>query len=178
MLRRNLVRSYRLAVTALSALVAFTGVCAGMSLLRSWTLVFLAVTAVCLGLALSAALTGNTSLNGLALSALVFGALIGTTGLFLLVDWVAFALAAALVVAAIPLRGGRGHSTAHLCTRWQETLIALRQATNPAQAAALLRDRQRCLDELERRHPEAFLRWLATPDADPASVLAPRQASR
>ncbi|GAA3014007.1 hypothetical protein [Actinokineospora diospyrosa] len=177
MLRRNLVRSYRLAVTALSALVVFTGVCAGVSVLRTWTLVFLAVTAICLSLALSAALTGNSNLRGVVLSAMMFAALVATAGLVVLVEWVAFALVGALLVAAIPLRGGRGQSTAYLCARWHDTLIALRHATNPDQAVTLLRTRQRYLDELERRHPEAFHRWLSTPDVDPASILAPRQNS-
>ncbi|SEQ95012.1 hypothetical protein [Actinokineospora terrae] len=179
MLRRQWARPYQLVLTALSAAVGFTGVCAGVSLLRTWTLVFLAITSICLGLALSAALTGNgrLDLGASALSAALYVTLIGTAGLVILVEWVGFALVGALVVAALPLRGGRGYSTEHLCARWKDTLLTLRDAKTPREAVVVLRARQRYLDELERRHPEAFNRWLTTPDADPATILAPRQNS-
>ncbi|GLW89240.1 hypothetical protein [Actinokineospora globicatena] len=179
MLRRQWARPYTLVLTVLSAAVGFTGVCAGAALLRSWTLVFLGITAICLGLALSAALTGNSSLQlgGAVLSGFLFVTLVGTAGLVILVEWVAFALVGALAVAAIPLRGGRGYSTEYLCARWTATLLTLNQAKTPTEAAGVLRIRQRYLDELERRHPEAFSRWLTTPDVDPATILARRQNS-
>ncbi|WP_026422011.1 hypothetical protein [Actinokineospora inagensis] len=179
MLRLRLVRSYRAAWFALAVVAVFTGVGSGVVLLRTWTLFFLAVTAVCLALSLSAALSGNGNPDpgAISLSLLIFGSLVGISGLVMLVEWVAFAIVGALAVAAIPLRGGRGQSTQRLCARWQETLHSLRAATTTTEAAVILRTRQRFLDEMERRHPEAFHRWLATPDADPATILRPRQGS-
>ncbi|SDD08616.1 hypothetical protein [Actinokineospora iranica] len=172
-------RWYRLAWTATAGVVAFAGVSAGVVLLRSWTLFFLAMTAVCLGLAASAAFADiDQAAPGRTRTIAAFAVgLIGTAGLVTVLEWVAFALLATLAAAAVPLLGPGRLSTPDLCARWNAGLDALRTAATPAEAAAILRDRQRCLDELERRDPDGFRRWLATPGADPATVLRPHQGT-
>ncbi len=166
-------RAYRLSWNSLAALLGFAGLAGGVLLLRSWTLVFLAVTAGCLAVAASAALAdvGAVPPSRLRLTALFGGVLIGVVGLSVLVEWVAFALVAALGLARLPLTGTRGLTTAQLFDRWNAGLAALRSAATPEAAALVLRDRQRWLDELERRDPERFRRWLAAAESDPGVVL-------
>ncbi|GLZ38851.1 hypothetical protein [Actinokineospora sp. NBRC 105648] len=168
----------QLAWCALACLLTFVSIAAGVLLLRSWTLVFLTVTATCLGLATAAVLAERGRAPGrLPTIAAYLTALVGIAGLCLLVEWVAFALLAWFAATAVPLFGNRLMSTPLLCARWASSLEALRAADTPQQAAAILRERARCLDELERRDPEGFQRWLATPDTDPATVLRPREGS-
>ncbi|WP_018684971.1 hypothetical protein [Actinokineospora enzanensis] len=172
-------RCYRLGWTTVAALVAFTGVGTGAVLLRSWTLVFIAITAVCLAMAAAAALTEQhgTAPGAVPLTLVISTALVGMSGLVMLVEWVAVGIVVALVVAAYPLVGLRGLTTDQLCERWTAGLAGLRAAPSAVAAAAIVRDRQRCLDELERRDPAGVRRCLATPGADPASVLRHRQGS-
>jgi hypothetical protein len=165
-------RWYRLAWIAVASLVAFTGACGGVLLLRSWTLLFLAMTAACVALATAAGFSeSGRRISGARLTAALWVGLVSVAGLVLLVEWVAFALVTAVVVAGMPLVGARRLSTPDLCARWNADLEALRAAGSAAEAVAVLRDRARCLDELERRDPEGFRRWLASPGADPATVL-------
>ncbi|PPK70876.1 hypothetical protein V5P93_002738 [Actinokineospora auranticolor] len=175
-------RCYRLAWLALAAAVAILGVGTGAVLLRSWTLLFLGVTAGCLAMATAAARTDPDSARpdrGTALLTLLFcAALVGVAGLVMLVEWVAFAVVGALAAAAYPLFGLRAMSTSRLCERWRTGLDTLRAAQTPLAAAAVVRERQKCLDELERRDPIGFARWLETPGADPATILRPRQGTR
>lgn len=53
-------------------------------------------------------------------------------------------------------------STADLCRQWRESYDALRQARTDAQRLRIVVERQRCLDELDRRDPEGLQAWLAS----------------
>ncbi|TDD18002.1 hypothetical protein E1218_26865 [Kribbella turkmenica] len=53
-------------------------------------------------------------------------------------------------------------STRQLCQEWRESYLSLRQAPTPAARIRIVRARQRCLDELERRDPDGFQAWLAS----------------
>ncbi|MDN5798209.1 MAG: hypothetical protein L0H79_21020 [Intrasporangium sp.] len=49
-----------------------------------------------------------------------------------------------------------------LCHEWRRSFTALQRAVgDPARLTAVIQTRARYLDELERRHPAAFLAWLA-----------------
>lgn len=48
-----------------------------------------------------------------------------------------------------------------LCLRWRCSYLPLQHTVDCAAHAELVRQRQHYLDELERRHPDAFARWLA-----------------
>ncbi|MBM7807248.1 hypothetical protein JOD57_003085 [Geodermatophilus bullaregiensis] len=65
-------------------------------------------------------------------------------------------------------------STAALGQEWLGTTAALAGRLDPAARQAVVRRRQETLDELERRDPEGFARWLAegpVPGSDPAGWL-------
>lgn len=67
--------------------------------------------------------------------------------------------------------------TSALGREWLRTSAALRARLRPADRAALVRRREETLDELERRDPGGFARWLAggpTPDSDPADYVRGR----
>ena len=53
-------------------------------------------------------------------------------------------------------------STADLCRQWRESYDALRQARTDVQRLRIVMERQRCLDELDRRDPEGLQAWLAS----------------
>lgn len=53
-------------------------------------------------------------------------------------------------------------STADLCRQWRESYEALRQARTDKQRLHIVLERQRCLDELDRRDPEGLQAWLAS----------------
>ena len=62
-----------------------------------------------------------------------------------------------------------------LCLAWESSSRALRRCTTPTARLEVVRVRQACLDELERRQPEAVRAWVlagADPDSSPARYLA------
>ncbi len=63
--------------------------------------------------------------------------------------------------------------TAALGREWVNTTTALAGHLHPAARQTIVRRRQETLDELERRDPDGFARWLAegSPDSDPARYL-------
>ena len=70
-------------------------------------------------------------------------------------------------------------STEELGREWLESSAALAGRLDPATRSALVLRRQQALDELERRDPEGFLRWLTTgpvPDRDPSYFVRGRTA--
>ena len=70
-------------------------------------------------------------------------------------------------------------STQELGHEWLESSAALAGRLDPAARSALVLRRQQALDELERRDPEGFLRWLTTgpvPDRDPSDFVRGRTA--
>lgn len=69
-------------------------------------------------------------------------------------------------------------STEELGREWLEGTTALAGRLDPAVRTAIVRRRQDALDELERRDPEGFLRWLTTGpvlDRDPAPFVRGRR---
>lgn len=66
---------------------------------------------------------------------------------------------------------------AELCQAWRTSSHALKkQGADLTQQAQLVTIRQEYLDELERRNPAGFLRWLAAdaqPNSDPTQYLRP-----
>jgi hypothetical protein len=70
-------------------------------------------------------------------------------------------------------------STEELGREWLESTAALAGRLDPAVRAALVLRRQDALDELERRDPAGFLRWLTTgpePHRDPSDFVRGRTA--
>jgi len=62
-----------------------------------------------------------------------------------------------------------------LCLAWESSSRALRRCTSPDERLEVVRVRQACLDELERRRPDAVRAWVlagADPDSSPARYLA------
>jgi hypothetical protein len=73
-----------------------------------------------------------------------------------------------------------GESTAMLCRQWQDSYQALRNESALSRRLEIVRARERCLDELERRDPAGLQAWLASNASaagDPARFLTepPRQ---
>jgi hypothetical protein len=69
-------------------------------------------------------------------------------------------------------------STEELGREWLESTALLAGRLDPARRAAIVRLRQEALDELERRDPAGFLRWLSDgppPDRDPAAYVRGRR---
>jgi hypothetical protein len=69
-------------------------------------------------------------------------------------------------------------STEELGREWLEGTTALAGRLEPAVRTAIVRRRQDALDELERRDPDGFLRWLTTGpvlDRDPAPFVRGRR---
>jgi hypothetical protein len=124
-------------------------------------------------------LSGCAVLAGGAMTALVAGIGLGA----LLVRWVLRSVVSqrqASVAPVVPLVGGGtapvgGLSVAALGREWLRTSAALAQARGPLVRAALVERRREALDELERRDPAGFARWLAegaTVDSDPARYVS------
>ena len=62
-----------------------------------------------------------------------------------------------------------------LCLAWESSSRALRQCTSTSARLEVVRVRQACLDELERRQPDAVRAWVlsgADPESSPARYLA------
>jgi hypothetical protein len=80
--------------------------------------------------------------------------------------------------AVVPLSGAgpvRALTVEQLGQEWLRTSVALTQTRAPAARQALVDRRQEALDELERRDPAGFARWLAegpTVDSDPARYVS------
>jgi hypothetical protein len=69
--------------------------------------------------------------------------------------------------------------TAALGTEWLRTTSALAGRLQPAVRASIVRRRQETLDELERRDPLGFARWMAggpAPGSNPAQLQGDRAA--
>ena len=83
-------------------------------------------------------------------------------------------------VTAMPLDGGDGRwvralSVQALGQEWVRSSAALPRVRDPFTRQELVRRRQEALDELERRDPAGFARWLAggaTVDSDPAEHIS------
>jgi hypothetical protein len=71
-------------------------------------------------------------------------------------------------------------STEELGREWLDGATALAGRLDPATRTAIVRRRQDALDELERRDPEGFLRWLTSGpvlDRDPAPFVRGRRTA-
>lgn len=83
---------------------------------------------------------------------------------------------AAVVLPLTPDDGWvRALSVPALGREWVRTSAALAQTREPVARQQLVHRRQEALDELERRDPEGFARWLAagaTVDSDPAEFVS------
>jgi len=123
-------------------------------------------------------LSGCVVLAGAAVSGLAVVSVLG----LLLARW---ALRAARVdpqagVTGMPLAGGDGRwvralSVQALGREWVRSSAALARVRDPFTRQELVRRRQEALDELERRDPAGFARWLeggATVDSDPAEYVS------
>jgi len=65
-------------------------------------------------------------------------------------------------------------SVAELCRVWRESGVALRNTTDVHDRETVAEVRRLCLDELERRNPDGFRRWIdAGAPADPGAYLLP-----
>jgi hypothetical protein len=62
--------------------------------------------------------------------------------------------------------------TNELCRRWLDSDGALTHAGSDRARLRIINSRQQCLDELERRDPEAFQAWL---DSPPGTGIDPRR---
>jgi hypothetical protein len=65
-------------------------------------------------------------------------------------------------------------STSDLGSEWVQTTWALARPVEPAARQEIIRRRQETLDELERRDPAGFARWMAAgaaTDSDPATFV-------
>ena len=67
-------------------------------------------------------------------------------------------------------------STPELCLAWRRSYLALLDVTSSPARCKIVRLRQCLLDELERRDPDGFTRWLDTgarAGSDPGRYLSP-----
>lgn len=73
-----------------------------------------------------------------------------------------------------------GATDEELCRRWQASFVGVRHHDSPPLIHTLVADRQRCLDELQRRDPGAFAAWLASapgPADSPLPYLRGRRST-
>ncbi|MCG8920338.1 hypothetical protein L6E12_31685 [Actinokineospora sp. PR83] len=161
-------RGYRSAWVAVAGASGFTGLLLGVVLTGTWSLVMILATATCLAVACCAAAEdlADRPVRLLPLVALLTAVFVAGTGLVLALGGAAVALLVCLAVTGLPLLGPRHRflDTAELRGRWEAGARALAEASTPGEAAAVVRDRARCLDELERRDPDGVRRWLSSPD--------------
>ena len=127
-------------------------------------------------------LSGCAVLVGAALTALAVAVVLG----LLLIRWALRAAradrqeTATATVTAMPRPGSdgrwvRGLSVRALGQEWVRSSGSLARVQDPATRQELVRRRQEALDELERRDPAGFARWLdsgATVDSDPAEYVS------
>lgn len=153
------------------------------------------VTAALVGAAGGLAILGSAAFVGLVgiVTALMLGALSPAA-----ITWYAFGVRATLEL-LVPTRlqsasdrgdGGdpsdpfdsthgllgvpRSLTDAQLCLAWRASFTALQRSTGLAHRGRLVAARQGYLDELERRDPSGFRRWLAAgarPGSDPTKYL-------
>jgi hypothetical protein len=123
-------------------------------------------------------ISGCAVLTGGAVTALLTGVAIGAV----LVRWALRSVRADRAVqraTVVPLGGTasapvRTLSVEALGREWLRSSAALARPTGPLVRKALVERRQEALDELERRDPAGFARWLAegpTIDSDPAPYI-------
>lgn len=70
---------------------------------------------------------------------------------------------------------------AELCQAWRTSFLALERSHDLDRRTELVRARQSYLDEIERRHPVGFARWLyagARPASDPSRYLTQARADK
>ncbi|MFQ1003480.1 hypothetical protein [Modestobacter sp. SSW1-42] len=122
-------------------------------------------------------LSGGVVLAGGAVTALTVAAVLGV----LLARWALRSARAErqAVVTGTSLAGDgrwvRGLSVQDLGREWVRSSAELARARDPFTRQGLVRRRQEALDELERRDPAGFVRWLeggATVDSDPAEYVS------
>jgi hypothetical protein len=58
-----------------------------------------------------------------------------------------------------------------LCQGWRSSFLALQQQSSSTQMAGTVAERQRYLDEFERRNPGGFAAWLASGARAPGNPL-------
>ena len=58
-----------------------------------------------------------------------------------------------------------------LCGRWRSSYALVQRPATTEQMAETVAERQRCLDELERRHTQGFASWLASGARAPGNPL-------
>jgi hypothetical protein len=131
--------------------------------------------------------SGCAVLAGGSITALLVGAVAGGV----LVRWAMRSLgtrrrveaAGRVVVLPLPATDTgwvRGLSVEALGREWLRTSAALTQVCGPVARQALVDRRQEALDELERRDPAGFARWLAegaTVESDPSRYVSPDPAA-
>jgi len=64
-----------------------------------------------------------------------------------------------------------------LCLAWRRSFTLLGAASSPAERMAVVRHREQCLDELQRRYPRGLAAWLssgAQASGDPLPFLVDR----
>ena len=126
-------------------------------------------------------LTGSTVLAGGAVTALLAGCAVGAVGARWALRQVATARRRPGAPVVSPARTDDGWvralSTPALGREWVRTSQALAVERAPLTRAELVRRRAETLDELERRDPVGFARWLAgsaAVDSDPAGYVSDR----
>jgi hypothetical protein len=65
-----------------------------------------------------------------------------------------------------------------LCRAWRASYAALQRQSSAARAVTAVAERQRYLDELERRNPDGFAAWLASGAQSPGSPMPYLTGSR
>jgi hypothetical protein len=76
----------------------------------------------------------------------------------------------------LPLRPTRDLPTDELCLVWRRSYFQLQRTADERTRQQIIRARQECLDELERRDRPGFARWLASgarAGGDPRPYLSP-----
>jgi hypothetical protein len=76
----------------------------------------------------------------------------------------------------LPIRPTRDLPTDELCLVWRRSYFQLQRAADERTRQRIIRARQECLDELERRDRPGFARWLASgarAGSDPGRYLSP-----
>lgn len=77
---------------------------------------------------------------------------------------------------AQPTNSTRDLPTDELCLAWRRSYLQLQRAADERTRQQIIRARQECLDELERRDRPGFARWLASgarAGSDPRRYLSP-----